>query len=62
LKIKRSGLRVQDKVYGKATIINIARGKFDNKTEGLTDAESKEIISTYKEVLGVDDLASVSAD
>ena len=37
LKIKKSCLRMQAKVYGKATIINVARGKIDGKTEGLTD-------------------------
>ncbi len=50
------------KVHGKACIINIARGKFDNKTELIKPEEAKNIVETFKQVLGVDNLADVSAD
>ena len=55
-------MRIHARVYGKATIINIARGKFDGKTESLNDNEVKDIIATFKECLGVDDLSNVNAE
>jgi len=48
------------KVHSKATIINIARGKSDGKTEAIKQNESKEIIDNFKSVLGLGDDADLS--
>lgn len=62
LKFRKGGLRTKAKVHGKANIINIARGKLDGNTEDITPDEVKEIIGTFKQVLGVDSLDDIKAE
>jgi hypothetical protein len=53
MKIKKSTLRVAANEYGKATIINIARGKCDNKLEGIKDSEAQDFVNCFKYILGL---------
>ena len=65
MKIKKSILRVAAGEYGKATIINIARGKCDYKALGIKDSEALEFVNCFKFVLGIkpdEDLAQYSAN
>ena len=62
MKIRKSSLRVMAKVHSKLTVINIARGKVDGDTENIKPDEVKTIISTFKDCLGVENLAEVSVD
>lgn len=57
LKIKKSHLRSIAKAHGEQTVISIARGVFDAKTESISPDEQKDIIDTFKQCLDLADLS-----
>jgi hypothetical protein len=62
INIKKSHLRNLAKNEGEQTVLNIARGSMSTSNIHISEAQKKEIVDLFKEILGLADLKGVPMD